>query len=100
MNEGTTGLTPPRTRTGENLFTALMVDGGTLIGSNVSVRSAGRAFYAEHSVVEFTGGNFAAHPAYDAADAVVWLLRTQTAFRRVPIFCRRDGLVTIMLSRY
>jgi hypothetical protein len=100
VNEGSNGLTPPRSRSGENLFTALMVDGGTLIGSNVSVRSAGRAFYAEHSVVEFTGGNFAAHPAYDAADAAVWLLRTQAAFRGVSIAGGRDGVVISMLDRY
>ncbi len=100
VNEGSTGLTPPRTRTGENLFTALLVDGGTLIGSNVSVRSAGRAFFAEHSVVEFTGGNFAAHPAYDAADAAVWLLRTQATFRGVSIAGGRDGVVISMLDRY
>jgi hypothetical protein len=100
VNEGTTGLTPPRQRSGENLFTALMVDGGTLVGTNVSVRSAGRAFFAEHSVVEFTGGNFAAHPAYDAADAAVWLLRTQARFQGVSIAGGRDGVYISMLDRY
>lgn len=100
INVGTTGLTPPRQRSGENLFTALMVDGGILTGSNVSVRSAGRAFYAEHSVVEITGGNFAAHPAYDAADAAMWLLRTQARLEGVSIAGGRDGVVISMLDRY
>ena len=100
VNEGSSGLTPPRTRTGENLFTALMVDGGTLVGSNLSVRSAGRAFFAEHSVVELTGGNLAAHPAYDAADAAVWLLRTQANLRGVSIAGGRDGVIISMLDRY
>ena len=100
VNEGSTGLTPPRTRTGDNLFTALMVDGATLVGSNLSVRSAGRAFFAEHSVVEFSGGNFAAHPAYEAADAAVWLLRSQADFRGVSIAGGRDGVVISMLDRY
>ena len=100
VNEGTTGLTPPRQRSGENLFTALMIDGGTFVGSNVSVRSAGRAFYAEHSVVEITGGNFAAHPAYDAADAAVWLLRTQARLQGVSIAGGRDGVYISMLDRY
>jgi hypothetical protein len=100
VNEGTTGLTPPRSRSGQNLFTALMVDGGTLFGTNVSVRSAGRAFYAEHSVVDFTGGNLAAHPAYDAADAAVWLLRTQASLRGTSIAGGRDGVIISMLDRY
>ena len=100
INEGTTGLTPGRQRSGENLFTALMIDGGTLVGSNVSVRSAGRAFFAEHSVVEFTGGNFAAHPAYDAADAAMWLLRTQAKLQGVSVAGGRDGIIISMLDRY
>jgi len=100
INEGTTGLTPGRQRSGENLFTALMVDGGILVGTNVSVRSAGRAFFAEHSVVELTGGNFAAHPAYDAADAAMWLLRTQARLQGVSIAGGRDGVIISMLDRY
>lgn len=100
INEGTTGLTAPRQRAGENLFTALMIDGGTLVGNNVSVRSAGRAFFAEHSVVEFTGGNFAAHPAYDAADAAMWLLRTQAKLQGVSVAGGRDGIIISMLDRY
>ena len=97
---GSSGLTAPRLRSGDNLFTALMVDGATLIGSNVSVRSAGRAFYAEHSVVQLTGGNLAAHPAYEAADAAVWLLRTQADLRGVAIAGGRDGMIVSMLDRY
>ena len=100
INEGSSGLTAPRTRTGDNLFTALLIDGGTLIGSNLSVRSAGRAFFAEHSIVELRGGNLAAHPAYDAADAAVWLLRTQADLRGVAIAGGRDGVVISMLDRY
>ncbi|MBI1211862.1 MAG: hypothetical protein GC190_10400 [Alphaproteobacteria bacterium] len=100
VNEGSSGLTPPRQRSGANLFTALMIDGGTFVGSNVSVRSAGRAFFAEHSVVEITGGNFAAHPAYDAADAAMWLLRTQARLQGVSIAGGQDGVVISMLDRY